>query len=319
MLMRTRRAKASSDLRVRSTRATAVTAAQGVLRLGLLFALGSGCAKVSPSVAPEMVRQAGLDAALPDAGPVAECGEGDTQPCTCDNPGGTGLRACIGGTFGSCNGCGLGSGSTTKCVAGRYEGKFSMAYTPGPAGICGVATLFGGSGSGALNFTLEKSDLGEFYEVGDGCVQGTSDAVDAGLVQLGAEVFAKGVVFRAVLSGVVDCATGRFEGEMRGTYRSTSVCGLGIAPDNFFFKGPISGTFDPAANGFTDGKLTLHEPPVSVPLAGEPGGVGSWMATLANDSDGGSLGFLDGGTGGECLGGVMFKDFTLPGDASTGP
>jgi hypothetical protein len=211
----------------------------------------------------------------------------------------------------------LPASAKAKCVPGHYEGSFEMTYTPGPAGFCGIATLFGGSGSGKFAFDLESSGSVEFLSVGNGCVHAQSDSVDAGLVQIGAEIFAKGVPMHAVLSGTVDCTTGRLQGELRGTYRSTSVCGLGLAEDDFFFKGPFVGTFDPESGRFTDGTLTLHEPPVAFALAGEPGGSGTWQAALqAADAGAPSVTQSDAG---DCLGGVVFEDFELPEASDGGP
>lgn len=249
-----------------------------------------------------------------DAGsaPVPACQPGETQPCSCAD-GGQGLRACVGDAFSACNGCGDLS-ALNRCVPGHYLGSFEMSYTPGPAGICGFATLFGGSGYGKFEFDLVEDGPAEFASVGNGCVRAKSEAVDAGIVQAGAEVFAKGVEMKAELTGVVDCATGMLQGELRGTYLSTSVCGLGVVEENFFFKGPFTGIFNPDTQTFEDGTLILREPPVAVPLAGEPGGDGTWTASLADGDagmpDGGSL--FDGGMGGDCLDGVEFQDFDVP-------
>jgi hypothetical protein len=278
----------------------------------------TACADTPLEVSHTPATQSDFDAAVVDAGMAPECEDGETKVCACPDGDGMGLRACIGGSFSSCTGCEVVEGEPSKCVPGHYEGRFSMFYTPGPAGICGLTTLFAGGGSGALGFDLIKGEGDEFATVGDGCIHGRNDQVDAGIVQFGAEIFAKGVEFKAGLVGIVDCATGKFEGEMRGTYASTSFCGLGLKTDNFFFKGPITGTFDATAQGFLDGELTMREPPVAIPLAGQPGGTGTWMAISGEHTDAGSLTLpgVDGGAAGDCLGGVTFQDFQLPaGDA----
>jgi hypothetical protein len=123
----------------------------------------------------------------------------------------------------------------------------------------------------------------------------------------------------ALMTGIVDCATGTLQGELRGTYRSTSFCGLGLAQDNFFFKGPISGTFDPATRSFADGKLKLFEPPVPIAGAGQPGGEGTWNTTLTDGGTTGDAGLNPDGGPADCLDGVMFKDFQVDYDASVGP
>jgi hypothetical protein len=253
---------------------------------------------------------------LPEAGAQssAACVEGMQRACVCA-PSGSGLETCSGGQYGPCTGCPVVAPVFSRCVPGHYTGTFAMSYTPGPAGLCGVATLFGGSGSGPLEFDVVSSGSTEFFQIGGGCLRGSSDSVDAGLVQLGAEVFAKGVEFKAQVSGSVDCATGLLKGELRGAYRSTSVCGLGLVEDDFFFKGPIRATYDPATQSFKDGYLELLEPPVAVPLSGQPGGKGEWQ--VARDDAGPDAGTSDAATGGarDCLDGVMFKDFELPADA----
>ena len=272
-----------------------------------LMGLG-GCADAAaPSPAAPIVgpSEAGMEAGSGLA-PPPSCLPGQTEPCVCGDGSG-GVRVCIGSGFGACTGCAAPATAKARCVPGHYEGSMEMTYTPGPAGICGLATLFGGSGTGKFTFDLLSSGSEEFLSVGNGCVHATSESVDAGLVQLGAELFAKGVPMHAVLMGAVDCTTGRLEGELRGTYRSTSVCGLGLVEDNFFFKGPFVGSFDPESGGFKDGTLTLREPPVAVALAGEPGGSGTWRATR-QVSD---AGVAASGDAGDCLGGVAFKDFEL--------
>jgi hypothetical protein len=289
-----------------------------------LIALGA-CGKAAAPAAQTGSYEAGVSA-LTDAAVIqTECSDGETESCDCDDAGSSGLRACVGGQYSSCTGCFSNPGQTSKCVAGHYTGRFSMSYTPGPAGICGLTTLFGGSGAGPLAFDVVSNGSDEFYQIGGGCLRGRSDQVDAGIVQIGADIFAKGVEFKAIVSGVVDCATGNLEGELRGTYRSTSFCGVGLVQDDFFFKGPIKATYNPDTKSFEMGTLVLHEPPVAVPLNGQPGGMGTWQVTLGGGDGGVEAGNLYGdaglsGDGGsfDCLDGVMFKDFNLPGAADAG-
>ena len=288
------------------------------MRLCLAFACVAlaGCSASPSSPGGDLY---GLDSATKesdesdaDIGPSYACEDGDLEDCPCQG-GKVGKKACVGGEFTSCNGCFEDDGSDSKCVPGRYAGRYSMEYTPGPAGFCGVATLFGGSGGGNWSFTIEKSAGEEFYTVGDGCLVGQTDNVDAGIVQVGAELFANGVIMHAQITGVVDCATGELKGDLRGYYNSTSVCGFGLVKDNFFFKGPVSGKFDPKTQSFVDGKVTMREPEVPLPLAGQPGGKGSWSAQLnGDDRDAGVTLEEDASTTGGCLLGVEFKDFSLP-------
>jgi hypothetical protein len=291
-----------------------------IARIACAFFVLTACA-AEPG-APGVVDRNGLnsddldssveDSESGDGDGNAECEEDDVRDCKCKS-GKTGKQACVLGEYTSCNGCFEDDGSSSKCVPGLYSGRYAMEYTPGPAGFCGLATLFGGSGGGNWSFSIEKSAGEEFYTVGDGCLIGKTDSVDAGVVQAGAEAFANGVVMRAQITGVVDCATGELKGELRGYYNSTSFCGLGLVKDNFFFKGPVSGVFDPKTKSFVDGVIVMREPEVLIPLAGQPGGRGTWTAQLGGeDADAGVTLDANASTAGGCLNGVTFKDFPLP-------
>jgi hypothetical protein len=251
------------------------------------------------------------------AGPEAGCASGAVQTCTCPE-GGEGEQRCSNGVFSaSCEGCGpaVVVDTTTKCVAGRYVGVLDIPYyAPGPAGLCGLVTLFGGGGSGAMAFTLGVSDNAEFASVigSSSCldvrVVGQSDP-NVPLPEAGVEVLPDGGVARILsmeLSGSVDCRTGKFSGEVKGTYRSVSFCDLGMMENDYFMKGPVAAVFDPVKRAFVDGSLDLKEPPVLLALGGEAGGKGSWSAAL--DRDAGTPPAPAQG----CLGGVQFRDDLFP-------
>jgi hypothetical protein len=254
-----------------------------------------------------------------DAGASTEprCSNGAVESCECPQ-GGRGQRRCSQGAFGAtCEDCApvVAADTTTKCVAGRYVGMLDIPYyAPGPAGFCGLVTLFGGGGQGVMAFTLGVSDNAEFATV-----IGSSSCLDVKVVgqkqdgvalpEAGVEVLPDGGVARILsmeLSGSVDCRTGKFSGEVKGTYRSVSFCDLGMMENDYFMKGPVTATFDPVTRGFVDGALELKEPPVLLPLGGEAGGKGSWSATL--DRDAGTPAAPPEG----CLGGVTFRDDLFP-------
>ncbi|HKO93847.1 MAG TPA: hypothetical protein VJU61_21985, partial [Polyangiaceae bacterium] len=231
--------------------------------------------------------------------------------------GGRGVRRCSQGTFGAaCEDCApvVATDTTTKCVAGRYVGMLDIPYyAPGPAGLCGFLTLFGGGGMGAMAFTLGASDNAEFATVigSSSCleVKVIGQASNTPVPEAGVEVLPDGGVQRTLsmeLSGSVDCRSGKFSGEVKGTYRSVSFCDLGMTENDYFMKGPVTATFDPVKRGFVDGALDLKEPAVLLPLGGEAGGKGSWSAML--DRDAGTPAAPPEG----CLGGVTFRDDLFP-------
>lgn len=251
-----------------------------------------------------------------DAGATSACSSGAAQACDCP-AGGTGQQRCSGGAFGSCEGCApaVVVDKTTKCVAGRYVGMLDIPYyAPGPAGVCGLFTVFGGGGSGPIAFTLGGSSDAEFISVIgsasclDVMVVGASDP-NVPVPETGVQVLPDGGVQRAFsmeLSGSVDCRTGKFTGEVKGTYRSVSFCDLGMTESDYFMKGPVTAMFDPETRSFVDGSVDLKEPPVLLPLGGEPGGKGSWTAKLDPNA------VTPPAPADGCLGGVVFRDDLFP-------
>ncbi|MDB4971743.1 MAG: hypothetical protein JWN48_84, partial [Myxococcaceae bacterium] len=177
-----------------------------------------------------------------------------------------------------------------KCVAGHYEGAFEMRYRSGPAGVCGLfAQLDEAVAQGHWSFSLTSSATADSYTVNAGCLT----AGDSGQT----------VPVYASITGSVECSSGKFFGELRGTYNSTSVCTLGVGREDSFFKGTMSGTYDPVTRSFLDTHVEWHEPPVAIPP--QPGGEGSWTAVLTPDA-----GLSDGPV--DCLHGVVFPEDKFP-------
>jgi hypothetical protein len=239
-----------------------------------------------------------VDAAAPRP-PTLACAEGATRGCACAS-GGTGLQTCRAGAYGACGSCDV--SKPTKCVAGRYRGSFEMTYRSSPAGICGLtAQLEQTSAQGDWTFDLKEETVstGEFatYVVNGGCLGSEGSVADSGAVRT--------PPIHAMLIGMVDCATGVLTGQLKGTYRATSVCDLGLVENNYFFLGTMTGTFDPATKSFRDGTMVWTEPRVLLPP--QPGGSGAWNASLLLDAASPALPT-------DCLRGVTFRD-DLFGDA----
>lgn len=264
-----------------------------------------------------MQQEASVAATL-DASLDAGCTAGSFESCACPS-GGTGQRRCVAGTFGNtCENCvAINVDKTTKCVAGRYVGILDIPYyVPGPAGFCGLVTVFGGGGRGEMAFSLGATDNAEFLTVigSSSCldlnVTGTSDAGAPYIADAsGVTTLPDGGQVRSLtmeLSGSVDCATGKFTGEVKGTYRSVSFCDLGMMENDYFLKGPVSATFDPETRTFKGGTMDLKEPPVVFALGGEAGGSGTWEAKLEPSA------VTPPAPPKGCLNGVVFRDDLFP-------
>jgi hypothetical protein len=297
-----------------------------------MLLLPLGCAKKDSSgsaPSPASDEDSGL---IADAGPFG-CRPGDTVACVCSD-GGIGQQSCVDGGFrGACDHCEEQDTPTgTLCVPGRYVGAYFIPkYLPTPAGFCGLATIYGGGGIGGWSFTLGETNPGsEFADLvtAQSCLQlSTIGATRAAAEDAGFELPDGGLWTNApaspdgavpsdagaaspplsmALTGSVNCATGEFTGEVKGTYRSPSVCGLGTDSMQYFIKGPVKATFDPKTRSFVDGTVDLHEPPLplaSLGIGDQPGGSGVWHAALKQDAP-------PPPDAGDCLGGVHFQDFT---------
>ncbi|MDB4971742.1 MAG: hypothetical protein JWN48_83 [Myxococcaceae bacterium] len=153
-----------------------------------------------------------------------------------------------------------------------------MAYRSGPAGVCGLfAELQGGVASGGWVFTLSEPSLAD---AGTSAVRGVCLLAGAGVA--GVDPDSGTALVHASLTGTLDCLTGELSTIIRGTYTTVSVCSLGAALNDYFFRGRVSGTFEPASGGFVDGRVQWDEPAVLVPP--QPGGEGTWSASLVRDA-----------------------------------
>jgi hypothetical protein len=292
---------------------TALIAAWTRRRVGAcaiaLAPLFCACGDRAPAAAPDSSVPLALDdaaaLATPDAAPP-RCTEGSTIPCACASANRVGRRSCVDGVYAdTCEDCKPGS----LCTPGRYEGRYAIPeYMPVAAGFCGLFTVFGGPGSGAIAFTLAPASDDEFAEIvsTDSCLEltiendaGTPDA-DAGVAGVS--------TLRMELSGKVDCATGLLEGEVRGVYYSVSLCNGGTVQDYYSMKGRVTAAYDPDTERFGAGVLDIHEPAQLLDVLGftkPPGGRGSFEAAWAPDA-GAPL------DAGDCLGGQPYEDFPLP-------
>lgn len=216
-----------------------------------------------------------------------------TRPCLCAD-GGVGARS---DEQSPCQSCVAvpSAGPPSRCVAGRYEGSFDMSYRSGPGGVCGlIAELRTAQAAGGWAFALAGP-------VPPGAL---TLHIESACVRAGAGATADGRTItpplRMTLTGNLDCSTGMLNAELRGTYSSASVCDLGAGSGNYFFKGSVSGRYDPVSSTFAEGKVRWEEPPVLFPPA--PGGEGIWAASLVPD-----VGAKDDLVG-DCLAGVSFPE-----------
>ena len=246
--------------------------------VSMLSALAGACAASGddPPVSP--VSDSGSSvAAMSDAGmqpalPTNTCtitDEGTTRPCPCTD-GSQGSQACLGGSFQPCKCAAPVNTVQQLCKAGYYTGEFSGKYKPGAFGfgIIGgfIEVDIMGSKAGnypALSFTLEAKQEGggEFptFSVKNGCMIGSANAygTDNPIV--------------ALISGELDCRTGKFSGTITGRY---DLLGFGL---KFNFTGPAEAQFENPQLRLKDGTWNVKEPPA---LDGTPagGGGGTWSA-----------------------------------------
>jgi hypothetical protein len=123
-----------------------------------------------------------------------------------------------------------GDASRRSCKPGVYQGNFSCTGSLGDSGIPAYQA------TGPISLKLVQSQQGEFLEVREGVLDGT------------ANVF---FVFRADISGKLDCKTLRFAGTLeRGTYSGFLVI-------NGTFQGPLASDYDRNTSQFTNGVWNL--------------------------------------------------------------
>jgi hypothetical protein len=292
---------------------TAATAAWARRRAGayasalvpLFCACTDHASQGAPDASVPVVRDDAAVLAVPEAGPP-RCAEGSSIPCACTSANRVGRRSCVDGAYAdTCEDCKPGS----LCSPGRYEGRYEIPeYLPVAAGFCGLFTLFGGPGSGAIAFTLAEAADDEFAEIvsTDSCLELTIEN-DAGAPDADAGVAGVSTL-RMELSGKVDCATGLLEGELRGVYYSVSLCNGGTVQDYYSMKGRVTAAYDPDTGRFGAGVLDIREPAQLLDVLGftkPPGGRGSFEAAWAEDAGAPA-------DAGDCLGGQPYEDFPLP-------
>jgi hypothetical protein len=145
-----------------------------------------------------------------------------------------------------------GDASKNPCKPGVYQGNFACTYSPGDAGM-GLFPV-----AGPISLKLVQSQQGEFLEVREGLLDGTANLF---------------FVFRANISGKLDCRTSRFDGKLEnGTYSGFLII-------NGTFQGPLSSDYDRIASQFSNGVWSL-----AVDM-GNGGCNGTWTAAYMGPGD----------------------------------
>ena len=116
-----------------------------------------------------------------------------------------------------------------ECKPGTYTGTFQCTYSDPMSGFMLPV-------NGPITLKLEKSQTGEFLEVRDGLLDGTTNAT---------------FVFRANISGTLDCKTASFTGSLiNGIYSGFLII-------NGTFQGPLASNYDLLKFAFVGGTWTL--------------------------------------------------------------
>jgi hypothetical protein len=158
-----------------------------------------------------------------------------------------------------------------RCTPGMYTGALQGTYNSGAAGIGGLVGPFLEPWSelqiaGRLHFELSPGPTERAFEVSRSCVRFTFP--DGGVADNNG----------GSIEGLLDCETGKFEGQLRGYYDSASLSTLGMSVTSYFFRGPLLAQLDHAQTTFAAGSWDVREPPVT--FGKQPGGRGSWSAAL---------------------------------------
>jgi hypothetical protein len=145
-----------------------------------------------------------------------------------------------------------GDGGKNPCKPGMYQGSFACQYSPGDAGV-GLFPV-----TGPISMKMVQSQQGEFLEVREGLLDGTANFF---------------FIFRASISGKLDCRTSKFDGKLEnGTYSGFFVI-------NGTFQGPLSSDYDRIGSQFSNGMWSL-----AVDM-GNGGCNGNWSAAYTGPSD----------------------------------
>jgi hypothetical protein len=164
----------------------------------------------------------------------------------------------------------------TLCKAGFYSGQFTGKYKPGAFGFGVIGSFIevdimgaGANGYPALSFTLDAKQQGggEFssFTVKNGCMVGSANA------------YGTNNPFVALITGDLDCKTGKFSGTLTGRY---DLLGLGL---KFEFTGPLDSQFEAPQSRLKDGVWNVKEPPALDGTAAGGGG-GTWSAIWESDA-----------------------------------
>ena len=147
--------------------------------------------------------------------------------------------------------------SGPPCKAGKYVGSFKGVYQS-PL-VVGIPLNI----QGRIQFELNQSASGEFFEISNGHVEGAADPT-GGLAGDGG-----GVPFSADIVGTLNCDSGQLEG---GKLENGVYTAFDVITGNF--DGPITGTYDRNTSTFTNGTWKVTEPANTA-----FGGSGTWAAT----------------------------------------
>ncbi len=236
--------------------------------LSTAISLLGACSAANPTLSGAPV-DAGEPPKEPDSD--AECDDGDSQPCDCDDD--KGKQACYEGEWGACYCAPPPREVSTDgdCLPGTYTGDFSgLAGTPVPFVPVTGLSLAGGP---PLVIHLSRSDAQEFALVGDGTLSGSAN----GLFE-----------FEATISGTLDCNTKKFTGKLEGSAKD--VFGVFI---HQVFTGNMLADYDAQGHELVNGKWDLMSRDVNATDGGtslapsDVTGNGDWSGKMGLDKDGG--------------------------------
>ncbi len=205
-----------------------------------------------------------------DSGPSSGSSSGTSGSSSGSSSGS--LSGSSGSGFGSSDAASLGSGT---CQAGLYSGTFSCLFYSGLEAGIGPVPDSGGVGpiNGTLSFTLTQniSSTGELTQTDT--ASGTFLAATGGFISADAD-----------LSGTLDCASGKFVGQLLNGAYGLSFTGGAPAPDpNNKFQGPFDSDYNGKTSAFVNGRWSMQ-----IQGNGYYGAcAGPWTATYAGPGDGG--------------------------------